>query len=93
MRAKNTIELVDFLKGFSMFSIVAFHVLKVLPIPYFFIEIMKFGGTGVHVFIFVSGFGLYYSFLRKPMTYVEFIKKRFVKVYIPYIIVVTIIAV
>lgn len=38
----------------------------------------------MHVFILVSGFGLYLSYMRKPLGYVEFLKKRFGKVYWPY---------
>lgn len=46
------------------------------------------GGTGVHIFIFCSGFGLYLSYLRSPKSYMEFLKRRFVKVYLPYVLVV-----
>ena len=46
------------------------------------------GGTGVHVFFFASGCGLYLSYLRHPMGFVQFIKRRFGKIYLPYIIVV-----
>ena len=43
-----------------------------------------FGGAGVHVFILCSGFGLYLSYLRNPIGYVDFLKRRFGKVWIPY---------
>ena len=45
---------------------------------------LAFGGAGVHVFILCSGLGLYLSYLRKPIDYKGFLRKRFVKVYIPY---------
>ncbi len=48
----------------------------------------SFGGAGVHVFILCSGFGLMYSNIRKPLGFTAFIKKRFGKIYIPYIVVV-----
>ena len=48
------------------------------------------GGTGVHVFFFASGCGLYLSYLRHPMGFVQFIKRRFGKIYLPYIIIVLI---
>lgn len=53
-------------------------------------KILSVGGTGVHVFFFCSGFGLFLSYLKKPLRYPEFLKKRFFKVYIPYIVVVSI---
>lgn len=46
------------------------------------------GGTGVHVFIFCSGFGLYLSYLHEKKAYFEFLRARFLKIYLPYILVV-----
>lgn len=51
---------------------------------------LSFGGAGVHVFILVSGFGLCLSQLKNPLSYWQFLKRRFLKVYIPYIIVIAI---
>lgn len=48
------------------------------------------GGTGVHVFFLCSGFGLYYSYKKKPLSFPGFIRKRFLKIYLPYIVVVLI---
>ncbi|MEZ5195018.1 MAG: acyltransferase [Bacteroidales bacterium] len=93
MNRSNTIELVDFLKGFSIFTIVVFHVLKTLPMSPLMTKFIFLGGTGIHAFMLISGFGLYLSWIRRPMTYLEFLKKRFVKIYVPYIFVVTLIAI
>lgn len=46
------------------------------------------GGTGVHLFFFCSGFGLYLSYQKKQPGYFEFIRTRLLRIYIPYIIVV-----
>ena len=43
-----------------------------------------FGGSGVHVFILCSVFGLYLSHLNNPLRYANFLKKRFLKVYWTY---------
>jgi peptidoglycan/LPS O-acetylase OafA/YrhL len=51
---------------------------------------INFGGTGIHTFLFASGFGLFLSHLKKPLGYGDFLKKRFTKIYIPYIIIVTV---
>lgn len=45
-----------------------------------------FGGAGVHVFILCSGFGLYLSYLKRPTSYSDFLKRRFGKVWVPYAI-------
>jgi len=86
------IEIIDFLKGYSIFTIVIFHYLLTLNLPGPYNKLIYFGGTGVHLFIVLSGIGLYLSYLNRPEKYPAFIKKRFSKVYIPYILVVLITA-
>jgi peptidoglycan/LPS O-acetylase OafA/YrhL len=92
MIKKKNIELIDFLKGFSIFTIVIYHLLQLLKMPSIIHKFIAFGGTGVHTFIFISGFGLYLSYLNNPIGFVDFVKKRFIKIYIPYIIIVTFVA-
>lgn len=85
------IEEMDLLKGFSIFTIVLMHLMNymdALPSP--LLKLSLIGGTGVHVFFFCSGIGLYLSFLNKRLSYVEFLRRRFYKIYIPYIVVVVI---
>jgi len=81
-------ELIDFIKGYAILTIVLYHLLNSLQYSGVIEKAIQFGGTGVHAFLFVSGFGLYLSFLRKPLNYGVFLKKRFARVYIPYIIIV-----
>ena len=82
------LEVIDFLRGFSIFTIVLMHLLQSYPIPPFLLAASSFGGVGVHVFILCSGFGLYLSYLNNPLTYSQFLKRRFLKVYLPYIIII-----
>ena len=84
------IELIDFLKGYSIFTIVAFHYFQILILPEPFNKFICFGGTGVHLFILLSGLGLYLSYLNQPENYTSYLKKRISKVYVPYIIAVLI---
>lgn len=85
------LETVDYLKGFSIFTIVLMHLCQgFLMVPNIVNKGVSFGGAGVHIFILCSGFGLYLSYLNKRINYVEFLKRRFSKVYIPYIIVIVI---
>lgn len=85
---KKRLDVVDFLRGFSIFTIVLMHLVQSYPLPDFLQNATSLGGAGVHVFILCSGFGLYLSSLYKPLTYGKFLKRRFSKVYIPYLIVV-----
>lgn len=83
-------EVIDFLKGFSIFTIVIMHLIQCYmnEIPSSIDKLASFGGSGVHVFIFCSGFGLYYSWLQNSIGNIEFLKRRFIKVYVPYAVVV-----
>lgn len=88
----NKLNQLNCLKGFAIFTIVLFHLFNnyMTSLPTGLVMMSVIGGTGVHVFFFCSGLGLYLSYLQKPVTYIEFIKRRFFKIYIPYIIVVII---
>lgn len=84
------IELIEFLKGYSILTIVIFHYLQTFHWQNLAGKLIFFGGTGVHLFILLSGFGLYFSYLHKPIPFSKFLKKRISKVYVPYIIIVLI---
>lgn len=83
---------VTFLKGFSICTIVLMHIIQggYMDIPDFICKAAAIGGTGSHIFLFCSGFGLYISYMRKPMSYFEFLRRRILKIYFPYIFIVTI---
>lgn len=87
------LDIVDFLRGFSIFTIVLMHLIQSYDLPVTLNKAAAFGGAGVHVFILCSGFGLYLSFLHKPLTYHNFIKRRFGKIYFPYIAIILVSAV
>lgn len=85
------IEAINFLRGFAIFTIVLMHCVQ----GYLDGALHKaalLGGAGVHVFILCSGFGLYLSYLNKPLGYKDFLKRRFGKVYFPYVIVIALYA-
>lgn len=64
-----------------------------VDLPWKIAQMSAVGGSGVHVFFFCSGFGLFLSYSRKENGFVEFLKRRFFKIYIPYIFVVIISAI
>lgn len=77
------LDVVNFLHGYSIFTIVLMHLLQSYPIPSGLMKATSFGGAGVHVFILCSGLGLYLSYLNKPLNYQTFLKKRFGRIYWP----------
>ena len=88
------LDVVNFLKGFSILTIVLMHYLDRLEgLPNVFYYAIDFGGSGVHSFIFLSGFGLALSHYNRPINnWLIFYRKRLLKVYIPYSIFVIFIA-
>lgn len=82
-------ELLNFMKGGAITAIVLFHLLyEYMAIPGWLGTAVKFGGAGIHIFFLASGFGLTLSQLRRPLTPGRFLKRRFTRVYLPYIAVV-----
>lgn len=77
------LDVVNFLRGYSIFTIVIMHLVGMLGISGIWEKAAAFGGAGVHVFILCSGFGLYLSYLSKPLGYIAFLKKRFTRIYMP----------
>ena len=81
------LEIVDFLKGYAIFTIVLFH-LMLGQVTGVLGTAINFGGAGVHVFVLCSGFGLYLSHMRKKMSYGSFMKRRTLRVHLPFVIIV-----
>lgn len=80
------IEFIDFAKGYSIITIVLYHFLSRFSLPAILSKAIMFGGTGAHFFIFLSGFGLALSGKQDVLL---FYKRRFVKIFIPYFIVIS----
>lgn len=77
------LDIVNFLRGYSIFTIVLMHLVQSYPLPGWLMKATAFGGAGVHVFILCSGFGLYLSYLNRPLGYKDFLRKRFGRIYWP----------
>ena len=80
------VELIAFLRGFAIFTIVLMHLCYYFHFQGALGKFIQLGGAGVHIFFLCSGFGLYLSRLRKPLSYMNFMKRRFLKVYLPYVV-------
>lgn len=78
---------VDFAKGYAIFTIVCYHVLQRVALPPALSQAIVFGGTGVHLFFMLSGFGLGLS--RSVLSPLMFYRRRLSKIWLPYIVVLT----
>ena len=86
LTAPKQLELVNFIKGAAILAIVLFHLIyEYMEVPGILATASKLGGAGIHSFFLCSGFGLTLSHLRKPLTPLQFFKRRFTKIYLPYI--------
>lgn len=79
---------INYLKGFSIASIVVYHIFQQMELAAPWNTLIRFGGTGVHLFVLISGFGLFSSELRRPQKFPDFLKKRGLNIYLPYIVIV-----
>jgi len=85
---RERIDFIDFAKGFAILSIVIFHYSQ----PYahgIWNKAIMLGGTGVHLFFIISGFGLGIS--SQHMELYGFFKRRFIKILFPYYLVILLI--
>ncbi len=82
------IEFLDFAKGYAIFSIVLFHILQVAELSPLLQKMIFFGGTGVHLFFLLSGYGLGLS--KGPVEATSFYKRRASKIWLPYVLILTI---
>jgi len=82
------IPFIDFAKGFSIFAIIIYHYCLPLDFGWLFQQMISFGGTGIHLFFFLSGFGLG---LGRKTSLLVFYKRRFIKILLPYYIFVTLV--
>lgn len=64
--------------------IVLCHSVSIVPFPDTLATLISYGTMGVNIFLFLSGVGLYYS-MKNNGDCLEFYKKRFIRVVIPYL--------
>jgi len=73
------------LKGFGILTVVFAHFayMKVTNTDFLF-PLSIIAGVGVDLFLFMSGYGLTVGMLKKPMSVMDFYKRRVIKIFIPF---------
>ena len=85
---KGRIEYIDWAKGYAIFTIVCYHALQRAALPPVMQQAIVFGGTGVHLFFLLSGFGLGLS--QHAGSTLQFYRRRLTKVWLPYVLALTV---
>ena len=80
---KERIEFIDFAKGFAIFYIMVYHFLQPFHFNSIVTGLIAFGGSGVHLFFFLSGYGLSLSVFKGIKL---FFKRRFINIVLPFYI-------
>jgi peptidoglycan/LPS O-acetylase OafA/YrhL len=79
------IEYIDFAKGYAIFTIVIYHIMQRVEMTPLLKQAIGFGGTGVHLFFLLSGFGLGLS--KNNFSPADFYQRRASKIWLPYVLV------
>lgn len=75
-----------YIMGLAIFFILIYHIVpKPVDIQHLYLMPFQVGCVGVDMFLFVSGFGLYYSWTKNSELH-HFYKSRFLRVWLPFII-------
>ncbi len=77
-------ETTEQIKGFAVLAIFFAHLGYGLSADQrFLFPLSVLGGVGVNIFLILSGFGLTMSQIRKPLTMLQFYKKRLIRLFLP----------
>lgn len=77
-------SLTNELKGFAIFAVLFAHIgYQLAPGTNYLFPLSILGGVGVNIFLFLSGFGLAISSVKKSTSLLTFYRKRLIKIYIP----------
>ena len=95
LQKKTNLQFIQLLRGIACLLVAFLHISETYLSTYhtFFLgNIFKFGGAGVDIFFVLSGFIITYSnsqFLTKPSSITKFLKKRMIRIFPIYWIVIS----
>ena len=82
------LSLTQELKGFAILAVIFAHIGYALSTnPQFLFPFSVFGGVAVNLFLFLSGYGLTFSQMKKEETLGQLYKQRLLKLFVPFWIV------
>lgn len=87
MRKFERVEVIDFFRGLSIVGVVVYHLISLymVSLPSVIKYAANVGSSGVLIFFFCSGFAMHYSQQQKALGFINFLKKKMSKIYLPYI--------
>lgn len=88
VQTSNRSVVVSFARGLAILTIVFYHIVQKVSLPPLVFKAILLGGSGIYVYLFLSGYGLA---LSTQTNWQVFWEKRFFKVILPYYIAVTLI--
>lgn len=80
----NSRALTDFFKGIAIILVILVHSHQRFDLALMFNAVQRFGQMGCQIFFVLSSFGLCYSYSKKQLQFVPFMKKRISKLLIGY---------
>jgi peptidoglycan/LPS O-acetylase OafA/YrhL len=83
------LEFVDFARGYAICTIVLYHILQHAALSPLAAQGIALGGTGVHLFFALSGFGLLVS-TPGHLEPLAFYRRRLSKIWLPFVLVLSI---
>lgn len=78
------VEVTNQLKGVAILLVILSHIGYFLVTDHsFLVPLSNYAGVGVDLFLILSGYGLVASALKRPLSILQFYKKRLTKIYLP----------
>jgi len=84
MITKNSRALTDFFKGVAIILVILVHSHQAFDLSPMFNAVQRFGQMGCQIFFVLSSLGLCFSYSKKQLPFIPFMKKRVSKLLIGY---------
>lgn len=75
------------LLGIGAIGVLIVHSSLIINYPNYLKVLVGYGGLGVYLFTFISGIGLYFSLQNSRRSRIDFYKRRYVRLFVPYFLI------